>query len=172
MHIFIDFWKLETENSILHIFSFLHKLNFENSFCFLPILSCQRSFLVLKIENCFWKQKIRGKNSYQTYPKFWSWFVNTLDIEVLIHLVPKVLEPNRHYCSNPRAKQIIIRCNSRTQNIYRIFINGKKGTLVTDKVGSVWVEVSFFATTKFISLVVYICICTLWSKQWKEENWL
>ena len=68
MHIFIDFWKLETENSLLHVFSFLHKLNFENSFCFLPILSCQTSFLVLKIENYFWKQKIREKNSYQTYP--------------------------------------------------------------------------------------------------------
>ena len=69
MHVFIDFWKLETENSLLHVFNFLHKLNFENSFCFLPILSCQTSFLVLKIENCFWKQKIREKNSYQTYPK-------------------------------------------------------------------------------------------------------
>ena len=26
--------------------------------------------------------------------KFWSWFANTLHIEVLLHLVPKVLEPN------------------------------------------------------------------------------
>ena len=66
---FIDFWKLETENSLLHVFSFLHKLSLENSFCFLPVLSYQTSFLVLKIENCFWKQKTRGKNSYQTYPK-------------------------------------------------------------------------------------------------------
>ena len=70
MHFFIDFWKLETENSLLHVFSFYHKLNFENSFCFLPILSCQISLSILKIENCFWKQKIRKKNSYQTYPKF------------------------------------------------------------------------------------------------------
>ena len=70
MLVFIDFWKLETENSLLHVFSFLHKLSFENSFCFLPVLSCQTSFLDLKIENCFWKLKIRGKNSYQTYPKF------------------------------------------------------------------------------------------------------
>ena len=70
MHVFIDFWKLETENNVLHVFSFLHKLNFENSFCFLSILNCQTSFLVLKIKkNCFWKQKIMGKNSYQTYPK-------------------------------------------------------------------------------------------------------
>ena len=67
MHVFIDFWKLETENNLLHVFSFLHKLNFENSFCFLFILSCQTSFLVLKIENYFWKQKIKGKNNYQTY---------------------------------------------------------------------------------------------------------
>ena len=69
MHVFIDFWKLETENSLLHVFSFLHKLSFENSFCFLPVLSCQTSVLVSKIENCFWKQKTMGKNSYQTYPK-------------------------------------------------------------------------------------------------------
>ena len=67
MHVFIDFWKLETENSFLHIFNFLHKLNFENSFYFLPILSCQTSFLVLKIKNCFWKHKIKGENSYQIY---------------------------------------------------------------------------------------------------------
>ena len=60
--------KIKTWKQLLHVFSFLHKLNFENSFCFLPILSCQTSFLVLKIENCFWKQKIKGKNSYQTYP--------------------------------------------------------------------------------------------------------
>ena len=59
--VFIDFWKLEIENSILHVFSFLHKLSFENSFYFLSILGCQTSFLVSKIENCFWKQKIRGK---------------------------------------------------------------------------------------------------------------
>ena len=65
MHFFIDFWKLETENNILHVFSFLHKLSFENSFSFLSILRCQTSFLVSKIENCFWKQKIRRKNSYQ-----------------------------------------------------------------------------------------------------------
>ena len=65
MCIFIDFWKLETENSLLHVFSFLHKLSFENNFCFLLVLSCQTSFLVSKIENCFWKQKIREKNSYK-----------------------------------------------------------------------------------------------------------
>ena len=29
MHVFIDFWKLETENSFLHVFSFLYKLNFD-----------------------------------------------------------------------------------------------------------------------------------------------
>ena len=27
--------------------------------------------------------------------KFWSWFANSLQIEVLIHLAPKVLEPNK-----------------------------------------------------------------------------
>ena len=74
MRIFIDFWKLEIENSILHVFSFFHKLSFENSFYLLSILGCQASFLVSKIENCVWKQKIRGKNNYQTYPKFFSFF--------------------------------------------------------------------------------------------------
>ena len=51
MRIFIGFQKLETENSILHIFNFLHKLSFENSFYFLLILSYHTSFLVSKIEN-------------------------------------------------------------------------------------------------------------------------
>ena len=77
MHIFIDFWKLETENNLSHVFSYLHKLSFENSFCFLSILSCQRTFLVSKIENCFLKHKIRRKNSYQKndYQKlFWQFF--------------------------------------------------------------------------------------------------
>ena len=68
MRIFIDFWKLETENSLLHVFSFLHKLSFENSFYFLPVLSCQTSFLVSKIENCFWKQKIREKKQLPNIP--------------------------------------------------------------------------------------------------------
>ena len=87
MRVFIDFWKLETENNLLHVFSFLHKLSFENSFCFLPVLSCQTSFLVSKIENCFWKQKTREKNSYQTYPYFFSiswvlfcWLLHWLDL--------------------------------------------------------------------------------------------
>ena len=61
MSLFIDFWKLQTENSILHVFILFHKLSFENNFCFLSILGCQTSFLVSKLENCFWKQKIRGK---------------------------------------------------------------------------------------------------------------
>jgi len=69
MRVFINFWKLKTENSILHVFSFLYKLSFENNFCFFSILNCQTSLLVLKIENCFLKQKIRRKNNYQTYPK-------------------------------------------------------------------------------------------------------
>ena len=72
MHVFIDFWKLETENSISHVFSFLHNLSFKNNFCFLSILGCQTRFLVLKIENCFWKQKIRRKNNYQTYPNLFG----------------------------------------------------------------------------------------------------
>ena len=72
MHVFIDFWKLETENSISHVFSFLHNLSFKNNFCFLSILGCQTRILVLKIENCFWKQKIRRKNNYQTYPNLFG----------------------------------------------------------------------------------------------------
>ena len=30
------------------------------------------SFLASKIENYFWKQNIKGKNSYQTYPYFFQ----------------------------------------------------------------------------------------------------
>ena len=61
IHVFINFWNLETENNLLHVFNLLHKLSFENSFCYLSILICQTSFFVLKIENCFWKQKIKRK---------------------------------------------------------------------------------------------------------------
>ena len=50
------------------VFSFLYKLSFENNFCFLSILSCQTSFLVSKIENYFWKQKIRGKTVTKHIP--------------------------------------------------------------------------------------------------------
>ena len=53
----------------MHVFSFHHKLSFQNNFCFQSILDCQTSFLVSKIENCFCKQKIKEKNSYQTYPQ-------------------------------------------------------------------------------------------------------
>ena len=108
MLVFIDFWKVETENNILHVFSFLHKLSFENnilhvfsflhklsfenSFCFLPILSYQTSFLVQKIENCFWKQKIREKNNYK----------HTLS--------PISLKNKQKMCGeNPKKKEIWIR---------------------------------------------------------------
>ena len=64
MHIFINFWKLETENSLC-----MFLVSFTN-WILKTVLSCQTSFSVLKIENCFWKQKIRGKNSYQAYPNF------------------------------------------------------------------------------------------------------
>ena len=52
----------------MHVFSFFYKLNFENSFYFLSILGCQISFLVSKIENCFWKQKIREKKKLPNIP--------------------------------------------------------------------------------------------------------
>ena len=52
----------------MHVFNFLHKLSFENSFCFLFIFGCQINFLVSKIENCFWKQKIRGKKQLPNIP--------------------------------------------------------------------------------------------------------
>ena len=34
MRIFINFWKLETENNILHVFNFFYKLSFEIVFVF------------------------------------------------------------------------------------------------------------------------------------------
>ena len=46
IRVLFDFWKIETENNILHVFSFLHKLSFKNRFCFLSILGYQTSFLV------------------------------------------------------------------------------------------------------------------------------
>ena len=63
MCVFIKFWILKTENKFLHVFSFLHKLSFKNSFCFLFILGCQTNFLVSKIET----ESKEKKNNYQTY---------------------------------------------------------------------------------------------------------
>ena len=61
---------MKTKNwkQLLHVFNFLHKLSFENSFCFLSIFDCQTNFLISKIEKCFWKQKVKRKNNCQTYP--------------------------------------------------------------------------------------------------------
>ena len=89
-------WLLKIRNwkQPLHVFSFLHKLSFENSFCFLSILSCQTSFLISKIENCFWKQKIRGKNSYQTYPNFLLSFFSKTKLLMLISRNPNRNQPN------------------------------------------------------------------------------
>ena len=69
MHIFIDFWKLETENSFCIFSIFFTNWVLRTIFVFLSILCCQTNFLVSKIENNFWKQKIRGKTNYQIYPK-------------------------------------------------------------------------------------------------------
>ena len=74
MCIFIDFWKIEIKNSILHVFNFFHKLSFDNSFCFLSILSCQTSFLNLKSRKLFLKTENKKKNSYQTYPNYLNQF--------------------------------------------------------------------------------------------------
>ena len=56
MCVFIDLGKLETENSLLHVFDFFHELSFENSFCFLSISSCQTNFYVSKIEIFFFEK--------------------------------------------------------------------------------------------------------------------
>ena len=63
-------WKLK--KIFCMFFSFLHKLSFKNSFCFLSILGYQTSFLVSKIENYFWKQKIRGKKQLPNIPQVFS----------------------------------------------------------------------------------------------------
>ena len=70
----------------MHVFDFLYKLSFENSFCFLSILDCQTSFLVSKIENYFWKQKIRGKNNYQTYPKLLAFAFDSWSLKYSFYL--------------------------------------------------------------------------------------
>ena len=49
--------KKKKKTVFLHVFSFLHKLSFENSFCFLSILGYQTSFLVSKIEIFFFENR-------------------------------------------------------------------------------------------------------------------
>ena len=45
-------------------------MEIENNFWFLLKIGYQTSFLPQKTKNCFWKQKTKEKNSYQTYPTF------------------------------------------------------------------------------------------------------
>ena len=68
MRVFINFWKLETENNILHVFSFLHKLSFENSFYFLSILGCQTSFFCLKNRKFFLETENNEKKQLPNIP--------------------------------------------------------------------------------------------------------
>ena len=115
MHIFFtNFWKLETENNHLHVFSFFHKLGFENNFCFLSISGCQTNFLISKLENCFWKQKIRGKNSYQTYYFFKRFFERPTITTIQKLLAPRILNyfqiqiQNLAYLFNQILKNLIL----------------------------------------------------------------
>ena len=55
MHVFINFWKLEIENNLLHIFSFLHKLSFENIFLFFVYFGLPNKFFSLKNRKLFLK---------------------------------------------------------------------------------------------------------------------
>ena len=104
----------EIENNHLHVFSFLYKLSFENSFCFLSILGCQTIFLISKLENCFWKQKIKGKNSYQTYCFLKSFFEKPTIITVQKLLAPRILNyfqtqiQNLAYLFNQILKNLIL----------------------------------------------------------------
>ena len=68
MRVFIDFRKLETEKSILHVFSFLHKLSFEISFFFLVHFGLPNKFFSLKNRKLFLETENKGKNNYQIYP--------------------------------------------------------------------------------------------------------
>ena len=113
MRIFIDFWRLETKNSLLHVFSFLHKLSFENSFYFLSILSCQTNFLVSKIENCFWKQKIREKKQLPNIRLVWLYIkkkkkkkkvINKCDV---VTIICDIVTIQCNYIENINKKIII-----------------------------------------------------------------
>ena len=114
MYFFTNFWKLETENNHLHVFSFLHKLSFENNFCFLSILGCQTSFLISKLENSFWKQKINGKNCYQTYYFLKSFFEKPTITTIQKLLAPRILNyfqiqiQNLAYLFNQILKNVIL----------------------------------------------------------------
>ena len=145
MYVFINFWKLETENSLLHVFSFLHKLNFENSFCFLPILSCQTNFLILKIENCFWKQKIRGKNSYQTYP-----YVGTRCIHYTSIVKSQTSYPPNKVSFHKSKWLKIYKTYKRTRNIHTQNKKKMKKTNNKRKLRLCWVTIFIFYFQKLV----------------------
>ena len=68
IHVFINFWNLETKNSLLDVFNFFHKLSFENSFCYLSILVCQTSFFCLKNRKLFLKTENKEKKQLPNIP--------------------------------------------------------------------------------------------------------
>ena len=74
---------------------------------------------------------------------FWSWFANTLQIVVLIHLVPKVLEPNNEYPYRPPSD-------------WSCTIDASlKSSLRYDKYGREILELGSFHISEFGSLTAY-----------------
>ena len=61
MPLFIDFWKLQTENSLLHVFNFLHKLGFENIFLFSIHFELPNKFFSFKYRKMFLKTENKEK---------------------------------------------------------------------------------------------------------------
>ena len=106
MRIFIDFWKLETEKSILHLF--LHKLSFENNFCFLFIFGLRNKCLSLKNRKLFLKTENKGKKQLPniillcftriTYLMISSYKASISSLTLHLFLLDEVqIEPKTHW---------------------------------------------------------------------------
>ena len=80
MRVFIDFWKLETENSILHIFNFLHN-EFWDQFFFLVHFGLPYKFFSLKNRKLFLETENKGKKQLPNIPyyflslNFWVFYL-------------------------------------------------------------------------------------------------
>ena len=70
-------------------------MKIENNFWFLPKIGYQTSFLSQKTKNCFWKQKTEEKNSYQTYPYFFTMWTllskSNINIFFFIHKSQQIM---------------------------------------------------------------------------------
>ena len=135
-------------------------MSFENNFCFLSILGYQTRFLVSKIENYFWKLKIRRKNGYQTYPYFHSmrlqkhleWHGATRS-EIGALKVPLSAKMTKAPLVNPGLAEIKTRSNYPQNSTLHSFTSNPSFSKIFGKFNQVWLGVDSRGGLKTLILI-------------------